>query len=214
MPLSMNYWLKTIVGKTDNPAVGSESTARAGRMNEIMTAEMRGRWSELTQLGKVFSAHVTAVTLPVVASGLVSVFGVYNPPNSGIDVELIDVDISQVLATTVVDAFGLYYSTAALSALATFTTLGTTQNRRVGDPAANKARFYSAVTHSGTPVKVANIGQDGATTNATGHSRRKEFNGQLIIPPGILASIAASTAAGTTSGLALDMSWAEIPLQS
>lgn len=39
MALSQNFWLKTIVGKIDNPTAGSESTARAGRMNEIMVAE-------------------------------------------------------------------------------------------------------------------------------------------------------------------------------
>lgn len=216
MALSENFWLKALVGKSDNPAVGSETTVRAGRSNEMMTAEIRGRWSELTQLGKVFHAVVSGVTIPVVASNLVSVFGIYNPPGSGIDVELIDVDISQVLATTVVDAFGLYAdTTAALAAAATFTTqLTTVTNRRLMDPNANKARVYSAVTHSGTPRKVANIGQDGAVTNAGSAARRLTANGQLILPPGILMSVAASTAAGTASGMAIDFCWAEIPLQS
>lgn len=207
-------WLKGLVGPQAFAGDNSEVTARFGRNRELVVAGYRGRYGELTSRGKVFSFGVTAVTVPVVANNLVSVIGFYNPPNSGVDMELIDIDISQVLATTVVDAFGVYASaTAALSAAATFTTLGSALCRRVADPAGNLVRAYSAVTHSGTPVKVANIGQDGAVTNSGSDSRRKSFDGQLIIPPGILASIAASTAAGTTSGLAVDVTWAEIPIQ-
>jgi hypothetical protein len=39
-------------------------------------------------------------------------------------------------------------------------------------------------------------------TNAGAAPRRKDYDGTLILPPGYLMSVAASTAAGTTSGLA------------
>lgn len=193
----------------------TEVTARFSKYNELYVAIGRGTYGELCSRGKVFHAAVSAVTIPVVAGNLISVFGIYNPPGSGVDVELIECEVTQAVATTVVDEFGIYADTAAaLSALATFTTqLTTVTNRRVMDPAANLARVYSAVTHSGTPRRVAGLGQDGAVTNAGTSSRSKPFQGGLIIPPGILCSVAASVAAGAGSGLNVDMAWAEIPIQ-
>lgn len=208
-------YLKGLVGRAFAGGDQTEVSARFSKYNELYVALGRGPYGELTSRGKVFHAAVSAVTIPVNAATLVSVFGIYNPPGSGVDLELIECEVTQALATTVVDEFGLYADTAAaLSALATFTTqLTTITNRRIMDPAANLARVYSAVTHSGTPRRVACIGQDGAVTDGTGAARRKTFNGSLIIPPGILVSVAASTAAGTASGLNVDLEWAEIPIQ-
>src|SRR5438270_7545683 len=70
----------------------------------------------------VFAFNRTAVTLPVVASGLVSVFSLWNPVNSGVLGELIDTEVGTVLATTVVDVVGWYASAGAAALAGTFTT--------------------------------------------------------------------------------------------
>lgn len=173
---------------------------------------LSGRYAERTYRGKVFFASVAAVTLPVNANNLVSVFGFYNPPASGVLMELIDVEAHSVLATTVVDALGVYSSTAALSAAATFTTPGTARSRRLQDAAGNQVRFYTAVTHSGTPTLEALVGGWGAVTDPTSNATRKEFNGSLIVPQGILFSMAMTTAASTSSGITIGLTWAEIPV--
>jgi hypothetical protein len=208
-----NYWLKGLVRSLPFMANG-EQTASISPHGALLADQMRGTYGELARQSKVFTGTVAAVTIPVVANNMVSVCGIYNPPGSNVDLEVLDVDIMNVLATTVVDAFGVYYSTAALSALATFTTLApaNVQCGRLGDAAPGAARFYSAVTHSGTPVLARIIGGHGATTT-TGSSLRKDLNGSLIIPPGILASIAASTAAGTASGNTIALTWAELPIR-
>jgi hypothetical protein len=208
-----------LTGQVRNPATALVGTGTTQSLSldshgALLTSDAHGRWFAANYRGKVFSANVTAVTIPVVASGLVSVFTLYNPPSSGVIGEIISTEIGQVLATTVVDAVGWYFSTAALTALGTFTTLGTPQSGRVGDSTANAIKFYSAYTHSGTPVRIDIIGSFGATTDAGLALPQKVYNGRLLLPPGIAMSVAMSTAAGTASGLDVGAGWAEWPLQS
>jgi len=192
-------------------AADMEVAAGMSGERAMFFANTGGDYSQRNYTGKVFAFSVAAVTVPVVANNLVSVCGIYNPPGSGVVLEIIDTQIVNVLATTVVNGFGWYSSTLALSAAATFTTAGSARSRRMQDGAANAARVYTAVTHSGTPSLEALIGGHGATTNAGAAQIDRAFNGTLMIPPGILASVAATTAAGTGSGLTVGFSWAEIP---
>lgn len=196
-------------GTTDQPFI-------QGRQGEQLVSEIKGKWATQNLNRVLFSALVTAVTVPVVASGLVSVFTLWNPPNSGVIGEIVEASIGQVLATTVVDTIGWYASPANLTALGTFTTKGTPLTNifsgRVMDTPQNGIQFYSAFTHSGTPVRVDIIGSFGAVTDAPGiaHSE-KIYDGRLLLPPGIAMSIAMSTAAGTASGLDLQAVWVEHP---
>lgn len=178
---------------------------------QVSVADVHGKYFEGNYRGGMFGANVTAVTVPVVASGLVSVFTLYNPPGSGVVGELVDTDVGQVLATTVVDAIGWYSSSAALTALGTFTTLGVARSCRIQDPVANRIKFYSAYTHSGTPIREDIIGSFGATTDAGLALPQKVYDGRLILPEGIAMSVAMSTAAGTATGLDVSARWIEWP---
>lgn len=192
----------------------AEAQARARMTGEgaLFADNSVGRWFERTWRGDVFFASVAAVTLPVNANNLVSLFGLYNPPASGKLLEIIDVEAHYVVATTVVNALGVYSSTAAQSAAATFTTEVSARSRRLQDSTGSDARFYSSVTHSGTPSLEAIVGGWGAVTDGGATPIRKEFNGTLIVPQGILMSLAMTTAAATGSGITLGMTWAEVPL--
>ena len=83
-------------------------SGRTGRLSNRETSSERrlvsrlsgeGEWlvdagfRERTYQGDVFFASAAAVTLPVNANNLVSVFGIYNPPSSGKILEIIDTDI-------------------------------------------------------------------------------------------------------------------------
>ncbi len=212
--LPSNFWLKGLVGPRGFSSDGTEVSARFEKNGALVVTQGRGKWAELCSRGKVFQASVAAVTIPVIANNLVSVFGLYNPAGSGIDMEIIDTEVTAAVATTVVDQFVWAIDlTAAKSLAATFTTLGAPKCRRMTESPANQGRFYSAVTHSGTPETYAPIGQDGATTSPGGGGRRREYDGSLILPPGFLMSVAATVAAGTATGLNIQATWAEIPIQ-
>ncbi len=187
-----------------------EVGARMSGEGNFLSENLSGRWAERTYRGNVHFLARAAVTVPVNASTLVSVCGIYNPPGSGKVLEILYTDIGFALATTVVQSFVWVSSTVSASALATFTTAVTARNRRMQDPSSTVARVYSAVTHSGTPDVECHIGSTGATTFA-GMALTREFNGSLIIPQGVLASIATLTAASTSSGINLGFAWADLP---
>ena len=197
-------------GITARQGADFEMGARMTGEGNFLAENLSGRWAERTYRGNVHFLARAAVTVPVNASTLVSVCGIYNPPGSGKVLEIIDTDVQFALATTVVQSFVWVSSTVAASALATFTTAVTARNRRMQDPSSTVARVYSAVTHSGTPDVEAHIASTGAVT-FTGMAIRRTFEGALLIPQGVLASIATLTAASTSSGINLGFSWADLP---
>jgi hypothetical protein len=197
---------------------------RVGRLNSRSSDEVRtvartsgegdllvdSGYRERNYAGDVWSFSVAAVTVPVNANNLVSVCGIYNPPGSGKMIEIIDTTVGIALATTVVQEFVWVSSTAAASALATFTTLGTARSRVLQRSTSSDARVYTAVTHSGTPDVEAKIGSFAKVTSDQTIPTRV-FNGTLLIPAGILASIATLTAASTASGINLSFTYAVLP---
>lgn len=211
MGLSENFWLKGLVGFQGFKAAGTEVAAIFTPVGELVVSNQRGTYAELVRQNKVFSASAAAVTLPVNAATLASKFGVYNPPGSNVNLEVINISAHAVVATTVVDALGIYYSNGTNATGATFTTQGTPESGLVGS-GSGIARFYSAVTHVGTPTLLRLVGGWGAVTDGGSTEVSRDFNGSLIIPPGTLIALAMTTAASTGSGVTLEMSWAEIPI--
>ena len=208
-----NPLMKCIVGGFNpSSADGVETVLKSGRAGDLIMSQQFGNYSERNSRGLVGFASVAAVTLPVIAASLVSVFTLYNPVNSGIYMELIEADFSSVLATTVVDTVGLYSSTAAATALGTFTTKGNPRSGILQNGFIGAGQFYSAYTHSGTPTLEAIIGGWAAVTDSALNTVHKDFKGAVLIPPGIAASFAMTTAASTASGITGSCSWVERPV--
>ena len=169
------------------------------------------RIREYAVRGKLYSTSVAAVTLPVNAGTLASKFGLYNPPSSGVFLEIVDITIHAVVATTVVSGVGVYYSNGANASGATFTTRSVTENGRLGEGVSANGLGYAAVTHVGTPVLADLIGGWGAVTDGGATSIYKKFNGSLLVPPGTLIAVAMTTAAFTGSGITGVIRWIETP---
>jgi hypothetical protein len=172
------------------------------------------RVQELAMRGRVYSASVVAQTLPVNAATLASKCGLYNPPSSGYMLELLDISAHYVVATTVVNGIAIYYSNGTNATGATFTTAGVIENGRLGEGPTPAARFYSAVTHVGTPLLVDIFGGWGAVTDGGSTLCFKDYSNKgLLIPPTTLIAVAMTTAAATGSGVSITLRWAEIPYQ-
>lgn len=199
-----------------NTSDGQEGEMNIGKQNEQLVSEIHGIQYTASLRGNLFKANRTAVTVPVIASGLVSVFSLYNPPNSGKVLELIDFDYGQLSATTVINVLGLYWQGAPVSGQATFTTPGVFgTNVFGGNPSRSGASgiFYSAVTHltGSTPVRIEILMSQNTTTALTSGPGHYEFKGKTVLFPGDLVSVAASTGAFTSSVTDLGLSWAEWP---
>lgn len=209
-----------LLGNVVNPTStslpdNSTNPIAQGRQTDLLTSEIHGKYYAANYRGRLFWANVTAQTIPVIAATLASVFSLYNPVGSGVNLEVVDMDISQVLATTKADTFGLYYSSQALTSKGTFGTLGTASNTGsgiIGTPVGGQGQFYSSYTHSGTPVRCANIGGFGATTNVSLALMHYEFDGRVIIPPGVVVSLALATAVSVASSIDVSMRWCEWPV--
>ncbi len=198
-----------------SPGPGPNSPPTQGRQGEYDIALIHGKNYTGALNKNLFSFNVTAVTIPAIAATLVSVFTLWNPPGSGVIGEMVDTEVGQVLATTVVDTVGWYYSAGAAALAGTFTTPSVALTNhfaaRIGDTPANQIKPYTAYTHSGTPARVDIIGAFGATTDAGFALPSKSYDGKLALPPGVAISVAMSTAVGTTSGLDLSCRWLEWP---
>jgi len=206
----------SVKGIVRNPAAASMAVSTEAQLplsehGAVQAQDVHGKWFEANYRGKLFSFNVTAVSIPVVASGLVSVCTLHNPPSSGLVGEIVSVTLGQVIAATVVDTVGWYSSSVALTAAGTFTTIAQARSSTVQSSPANGIKPYSAYTHSGTPVREDIIASFGATTNTTASVIEKQYDGRLLLPAGIAMSVAMSTAAGTTSGLDIQVVWAEWP---
>src|SRR3954463_5927318 len=108
------------------------STATPGlrnlRVGDDGSIVMIEKYAELAARGKVFHFSNAAFTMPVNANNLVSLFSVYNPVGSGVMMELIEAEVHSVVATTVVNAVGIYALGGQTGA--TFTTAGTIRSSR------------------------------------------------------------------------------------
>jgi hypothetical protein len=175
-----------------------------------------GAYANAAMRGQQYSFSVAAVTLPVNAATLASKMGLYNPPNSNTFVEILEISVHYVVATTVVNGIGFYVSQGSNATGATFTTPATTGlNARVGEGPSSIATPYAAVTHVGTPVLVDLIGGWGAVTDSGSGSMWKPYGlasgRRLLFPPSSLIAVAMTTAASTGSGITATLVWQEIP---
>ena len=200
--------------QSTNTADGQTGDFNLGKQNEQLISELHGPYFTAGIRANLFTFNVTAVTVPQIASGLVGVFSLYNPTSGGKVLELIDLDIGN-LGASVIDVIGLYWSGSPLGDKGTFTTpsvfgtnhFGASPGRGfpVGIP-------YTAYTHSGTPARIAVLNSMNTTSAVIGSPIHTDFNGKIVLYPGDVVSVAASTAALTSSKTDLAIRWAEWPV--
>ena len=189
-----------------------------GRGGEIFASEIHGKYYTASYYGRLFNFNRTAVTVPVTAINLGSVFSLYNPPNSQANLELVDFDLGIVLATTVVDTVGLYWVGPTLAALGALTTIGVfgtnwfAGNLGSTPGQGNPYALYTHVAAAAAIVRVDILAQFGGVTATSDTPIHKDFDGKIVVGVGSVVSVAMSTAAGTGSGLDLSLRWLECPL--
>jgi hypothetical protein len=205
----------TLVGSVLNPYVTKFADSQSGGVQAVydqsgapMIGQTRGSFAPGAIRGVSFTASATALTVPVNAITLVSVFGIYNPPGSGVWAELVNLDIVHRLAPAIPNVIGLAYSNVGSSGLATFTTKGSTSSNFLGS-ASGKVQFYTAVTHSGTPTIYALTGAWGAATDTTISGNNYKFDGTVLIPPGILVSVANLVTVSSAADTDISLTWLE-----
>ena len=194
----------------------------AGRSGELLDTVLHTQFYTATLNGKVFQATtlVAGVTLPVQAGSFTGVFTIWNPLGSGVNVELIRISHAFTTVTEVVGPIALYIQTSvgAANALPTSLTALTTRPGLWGGASINptalaQAAVYSAATFTdtvGTNMFQGPIlfGPSAALSTAN-QPCVYDFNGNTLLGPGVLATVACFAAQTQTSSLS--MHWAEWP---
>ena len=200
---------------------GARPAMAGGPSGDGLVSRVHGKFYNANYYGHVFNAFNAAATIKASANNVAMTAGwsLYNPPGSGINVEFISTDIGSVSATTVVNTIGLYIMQGKAANAATFATVGVGGTNNFPGNLSNalggmysKALYYTSCTASGTPVLWKIIGSTWATSSTAAFSMRREFDGTAIAPPGTLISVLTTTAAETTTGLAVDICWSEWPI--
>ncbi len=181
-----------------------------GRQGELFCAEIHGKYWAAVLNRITFNFNVTAVTIPT-AANLSAVHGVYslwNPQSSGVMMEIVDTVIGQTAATTVVDAIGWYADWGASALAGTFTTATTALSCRIGDNPTAQVVPYTNYKHNAA-TRVDIIGSYGAVTDVSGGIPIKNYDGRMLVPPGTVISVGATTGAETTQDIST--TWIEWP---
>ncbi len=200
--------------QSTNTPDGQEGIINISKNNEQLTSEIHGNYYAAAIRGVLFEFNVTAVTVPVVASNLVSVFALYNPSSGGKYLELVDLDLGN-LAASVIDVVGIYWSGAPLGDKGTFSTASVFGTNHFGGAPGRGSPVgipYTAYTHSGTPARIGIVNSFNATTVVVGTPIHYDFNGKIVLQPGDVISVATSTAALTSVKTDIAIRWAEWPV--
>lgn len=191
---------------------GSNPFISQGKAQEMLVAEIRGKYYTAAYRGNCFKTSVPAaatLTIPTTLATLASKWCLVNPAGSVKNLALIRVDYFVNSATEVVNVIGITKSTGTAAALTT-TTAGVINNTNIGgaNALASQAQFFTAATHADTPVWFASL--FGINATAVGlFVNSYIFDDYLQIAPNNMIDMVASVGAQANS--LADAVWAEWP---
>ncbi|HVT61986.1 MAG TPA: hypothetical protein VHD33_00660 [Legionellaceae bacterium] len=198
-------------------ADGSDNELRLGRNGELVTLQGGPDYWENLIRGATFMASTgTAGIAPGTALSTSPPFVLYNPPNSGIVVGVLDAEVGFVSGTLGAGNIVLaQISGQSLTSLGTILTPST--SNLIGASVMPQAKALQAPTLSATPTLMKNLWYTGAfVTNTTQYMGQavKEFKGMVGLLPGGAICMQEVGAAGTTPLVMFSMSWVEIPMNT
>lgn len=201
---------------------GNTYTFLQGKTLELMVSELHGKYATQTMRGNVaYFALTTATAIPIAATNATPNFFIWNPLGNNRAVSLIRLNAGFSAGTGVAGAIGYSYvpnsgGTVAGSAPVSAATPGTVRSRVLGAAYAGQVIAGTAATVTGTGIGVpvragwSNFSQGAPlTSTAAMYSLYEDFDGTMVIPPGVLWYPDASTAVAET--VMLSAVWEEIP---
>jgi hypothetical protein len=201
------------VGQTGPVATGAPNTPiRQSNYGDVVMSELNGRYYEHCVRGNVFSvcnsaAQALSLTGTTTYTGLV----LYNQPNSGKNLVILEAEFIPTTAETGVGAVILFDNPIAATVPSLTTTnvaTGAIQNNLSG-AVSSVAKPASACTLAANPVFLKPLFsmQFGTAVGLNMFAKKDEIAGSIIIPPGACIGIVAVTTAITGIGY---LSWAEL----
>lgn len=187
---------------------------RGGNQGELVTTQLHGRYYENNIRKNIFYGSngavpsVTTVALATTYTGLC----LYNPASSGVNLSVLKVGYSFLVAFPAAATVGLLAGYAAAGITTASAAASPGASCVIGDTTVSKGRCALSATLVGTPYlhTVFGAGLTAAITTNPYLQQVFDMEGSLIIPPGGYTAIYTSTVSGAAS-LAASFMWEEVP---
>ena len=199
---------------------GSYPAQLGGKSGEGIVAQLHGKHFTNAVRGNVFlgSTLAAGIVVPFNAATLAGTFTLHNPAGSGVNVELIDLNVCQVPGTALITGLGMGFQgpLASTGGVPTGTTVsaGGVKSTKIGSGVTPKAQLYTVATL--TNVAIVNLSpilwlfNNVATTVITQQYANYSFDGKIILPPDTLCTLVNSIT-GTQSASPVSITFAEFP---
>lgn len=205
---------------TQKVADGAQIVARGGKEGALVTQHLHGKYYETAARGNVFVASTLAagIVVPFIAATVTSKFTLVNPAGSGVNVELIDINVLQVPGSALITGLGVAFqgplaTTGGYPGTLT-TSTGAHSSTLIGSGVATPVVHYSSAVH--TNVAIANLTpviwlyNNVATTIITQQYVNYQFDGKFVMPPDT-AMLLVNSITSTQSAAAISVSYAIYP---
>jgi hypothetical protein len=200
---------------------GTPSSFNAGRANELLIAELHGKFFTQAYRGNVYYSSTASggVVIPI-SNTTTPTYSLWNPSGSGKLLVPVTLYIGWTATTAALSSIVWTATTNAgsgLSSLSGFTAFGssTTVNGNLGGGNTSVMRVASGGTT--TLVAAATVYRNtgltigpSASTVAPGWVWRDDYEGSLIVPPGTAIHLMATTAIAIVAEITTV--WAEVPI--
>ena len=206
------------VGAPSNVSAGDGTIANqlGGRNAEAIQAELHGKYYTQTYRNKMWSAcNFTQLAVPIFATNATPRFAIFNPPGNPFNVIPVRLNITHTATSGVAGSIGYSYisnvpALVGTAAPVSAATTGTIPSGMVGQAYTGQVIFCTSATISGTTpydlkqLRYANVSLGAPATSSTNfYSLYEDFEGDMIIPPGTLWCLTASTAVAFLSNTTL-----------
>ena len=200
------------VGAVPTPSApdGSNQPLLQGKANELVVTELRGKYAIANYRGKHFMTQGASagVTIPV-STTTSGTFVVFNPPGSGIYMDLGKLNVGILNATTVVSSIAWGIITGLTVAPTGVTAMASGSAALGSSGGASLGVIYSAATLAAASTKFFDLFSVSATSGAFPNFNY-DHEGSLQVYPGSLVHLC-GTAAQSSASL-VSMTWSEFPL--
>jgi hypothetical protein len=218
----MAFEVEQIVGPSTRADGLTDGPFRISRLGSLTVTDAHGHYYEASARQKLFTAFLAQGTTTVAAGNIVGAaaaastqFAVWNPLNSGVNMSLQKLIITQYSGTPT--AGGLFHSTFnAASVASTLATAGAVRNNYVNGPSGAGLCLASAAGSALTGgLILTTLGASNLSSTATAQATPAGLvmsdliDGMITIPPGF-GYVPTWSGAGTTYLVGYSLTWEEV----
>jgi hypothetical protein len=196
---------------------GSAGVFPNGQLGEMLVSELNPVYYGLLKAGKVFSISAAAINPTAFTGGAAGtpIFGIYNPPNSGVDVVLLSLTAGYRNTGTAAANASLVTYLVNQGAAAVTGTQTASRNMYSGSTTGSVA--YCMVNTANTAALASNLVRVNAGVQAVATAAQlvqqinDDIKGAIIVAPGSYCAIG-QTVALTAGSVDAALLYAEIPV--